>query len=129
MKNLNKYQTVGQFENAYYGSDYVKPWVSLTTEGVPKDAKLWCEGTQHYYGMRYVGKENTEYGLYYKWASFYIDDTPGVPYYWTASRKPNNGDPVYWSVEGGISEHDPCGYFDSTIEYGPSVDYNKPMVG
>lgn len=79
--------------------------------------------------MRFSKEVNTEYGKFYEWASYYIDDAPGCSCYYTITRQPQNGDPVYWSVEGGISEHDPCGYFDSVVEYGPGVDYNVEMVG
>ena len=103
---------------------YIEPWVSLTLEGLPQKVRLWCNGTQHYYGMEYVGPDKT-YGDYYKWSSFEIEDRPATDYYYTTTRKLNLGDPVYWSMEGGVDTHEPCAWVESFLEADHRVDYNK----
>lgn len=103
---------------------YIEPWVSLTLEGLPKKVKIYCHGTGYYHGMEYIGPDNT-YGDYYKWIEIDSEGEHLTQLYYTTTRKLKPGDPVYWSMEGGVDMHEPCAWVDSFLEGESRVDYNK----
>ena len=129
MKYLHKFTLEDDFKAEYEGEDYKKPWVSLTkNEYLVKEFKVKC-ASDYFFGAEFIGEEQDFPGIY-KWRSYYITYTPDTDTYWTTSRNPEVGDPVFCSLSGATG-NTPCAEVDSILDsYGDHVDYNRnPWFG
>lgn len=129
MKYLHKFTSENDFKAEYEGEDYKKPWVSLTkNEYMVKNFKVACSSS-YFFGAEYIGEEEDFPGIH-KWRSYYITYTPNTDTYWTTSRNPEVGDPVYCSLSGATG-NTPCAVVDEILSvYGDHVDYNRsPWFG
>ena len=103
---------------------YIEPWVSYCDEpGGIEELTVDCHGDgQYLYGARF----NRQDGDLYKWDSFQLvgGDRPGYDQYWTRSRNPQPGDPIFCSINGAQEDYR-CATAGAPIKQYPEVVYNK----
>lgn len=126
MKYIHRYHDFDSFIEEYDDEQkYIEPWVSFCDEAVVLEFVITCNCDHdplYFYGASF--DEEVEEGIYH-WNAFRLPggSEPGYTYY-TRSRNPRVGDPVYGSVEG-MGRDEPLGCVESITKMYDNVTYNK----